>query len=164
MRSATRELALRRQRKHAAHLHAFARRLIDLGMGVAENRRTIAHAVIDILVVVEIDDPRAHAALHVDGALLAPEAKIRSHAERQAFDGALKMRVALGQVSGHDVPLEIDQADLDISRDRNIRREPRPEHIICSYKSLAEPHPSAAPGGMSGVSCVICGKPGYFRP
>src|SRR4249919_1588334 len=76
-------------------------------MGVAKNRRPIAHAVIDVLVVVEIDDPRAHAALHVDGALLAPETKIRSHAERQAFDGALIMRVALGQVSGHDVPLEL---------------------------------------------------------
>ena len=107
MRSATLSSRSVDKRKHAADLHAFARRRIDPRIGVAEDRRAIAHAVIDVLVVVEIDDARALAVLHVDRAILAPVAEIGSDAERQPLDGALKVRVVVGQFSGHGVPLEL---------------------------------------------------------
>ncbi len=90
MRSATASSRSVDEREHAADLHALARRFIDARVGIAENRRTIAHAVVDIDVVVEIDDARARAVLHVDRAILAPVAEIGGDAQRQPLDGALE--------------------------------------------------------------------------
>ncbi len=139
-----RELALRGQCEHAADLHALASRLVDFGMRVAKYRRTVPQAIIDVLVIVEIGDARAHAPFHIDGAILPPVAKIGGYSERQAFDGTLKMRVVLGQFSGHDV-LSSAMVVSRILCDRNIRHAARPEllyeHIIrgaerlCSSKS-----------------------------
>ena len=106
------ELAFRGQREYAAHFHAFAGRLIDFRMSIAENRRTIAQAVVDVRIAVEIDDARSRSFFHINGALFSPVTEIGGHPQRQAFDGALKLRVALGQVSGHDSPLHSVGLDL----------------------------------------------------
>jgi hypothetical protein len=73
-------------------------------MSIAENRRAIAQAVVDVGIVVEIDDARARAFFHINGAIFAPVAKIGGNAQRQPLEGALKLRIAFGQVSGHDSP------------------------------------------------------------
>jgi len=96
------QLALRRQREDAAHVHPLARRRIDAFVRVSQDRGPIAHAVVDVDVVVEIDDARTLAALHVDGPLLAPVAEIGRDAQRQPLHGALEMRVVVGELSRHD--------------------------------------------------------------
>ena len=101
MRSATLIFALGGQREHAADFHALARRCIDARIGVAEDRRAVAHAVVDVDVVVEIGDPRPTPLLYIDGAVLAPEAEIGGDAQRQALQRSPEMFVIPGQVSGH---------------------------------------------------------------
>ena len=63
MRSATRYSHSVDSANTPPDLHACARRLVDPRIGVAENRRTVAHAVIDVDVVVEVSDPGAAAHL-----------------------------------------------------------------------------------------------------
>jgi len=95
------QLALGRKRKYTTDVHALARGFVDARIGVAEDRRAVAQAVVDILVVVDVGHARAAAVLDVDGPLLAPEAEVRGDAERQAFDGPPVVSIAPGQVSRH---------------------------------------------------------------
>ena len=96
-----RVFALGREREHAADFHALARGCVDARIGVAEDRRAVAQAVVDVFVVVDVGDARAAAVLDVDGAVLAPEAEIRGDAKRQALERPPEVGVAPGQVSGH---------------------------------------------------------------
>ena len=89
------------QRKHATDLHALACRRIHARIGVAEDRRTVAHAIVDVDVAVEVGDAGPAPLLHVDRAFLAPEAEIGGDTERQALQGALEVGVVLGKGSGH---------------------------------------------------------------
>jgi hypothetical protein len=92
-------LGLGRQREHAAHLHAAPRGLVHARIGVAQDRRTIAHAVVDVFVAVDVPHARALAAPDVDGPVLAPVAEGRGHAERKPGVGLLPMRVRARKIA-----------------------------------------------------------------
>ena len=76
-------------------------RLIHTRIGVAEDRRAIAHPVVDVDVVVEVGDTRAAPLLYVDGAVFAPEAEVGGDTQGQTLERAPVMLVVSGQVSGH---------------------------------------------------------------
>jgi hypothetical protein len=97
-------LALGREREHSAELHAGARRGIDPRIGVAEDGRAVPHAVVDVHVAVEIGEARTAPLLHVDGPLLAPEAKVGRDAERQPLQRPAVVFVVSGQGPGHGCP------------------------------------------------------------
>src|SRR5207249_2148907 len=61
------DLALRAESKDRADLLALTGGSIDVGMAMAENRRAIAQAIIDIEIVVQVPDPRAPTSLDIDG-------------------------------------------------------------------------------------------------
>ena len=88
-----RGLTLGSQCEDAAHLHPLARGLIHPGIGVAQDRRAVAEPVVDVLVVVDVPKPRALASVDVDGSFIAPVAKVRRDAERQAPPRSLEVPV-----------------------------------------------------------------------
>ena len=70
------DLALGAEREDGADLLALAGRGIDLGMAVAEDRRAVAQAVVDVAIVVEVPETSAPTALDIDGFPFAPEAEV----------------------------------------------------------------------------------------
>ena len=61
------QFTLGRECKHTADFHAIPRGFIDPRIRVAEDRGTVAQAVVDVLVVVDVGHARAAAMLDVDG-------------------------------------------------------------------------------------------------
>ena len=95
------QFALGREREDAADLHAPTGRFVDPRIRVAENRRTVAQPVVDIVVVVDVGDSRAAPALDVDSPVFAPVSEVRRDTERKPLTGALELFIAFREFSGH---------------------------------------------------------------
>ncbi len=63
---------------------------IDLRMAMAEDRRAVAQAVVDVFVAVEVPEPGTLAMLHEDRLVLAPEAEVRADAKGRCWTASLK--------------------------------------------------------------------------
>ncbi len=94
-------LALGGERKHPAHLHTGAGGRVDARIRVTQDRGPVTHAIVDIHVVIDIGHARTAPVLHVNGPVLAPEAKVGRDPQRQARERAPVVFVVPGQDSGH---------------------------------------------------------------
>jgi hypothetical protein len=92
-----------RQCEHAADVHACPGCLVDTGIRITEDDRTVGEAVVDVLVIVEIDDSRTLAALDVNRLVVTPVTEVRRHAERQLGNRFFKMRIGICQAP-HRLP------------------------------------------------------------
>ncbi len=72
---------------------------IHVRMAVAENGRTIAEAIIDIFVAINIPEAGALAVFHEHGLLFAPITEIRAHPERHVLHRLLVMCARFRQVA-----------------------------------------------------------------
>jgi hypothetical protein len=96
------ELEFGGERKDAADFHARAGRIFDPRVGIAQDGRAVAQAVIDVFVAVDVPDPRALAARDVNRRILTPIAEVGGDAEGQAPDGFLKVLVTPFQRAAHN--------------------------------------------------------------
>ena len=85
------DLALGAEREDGADILALAGGGIDLGMAVAEDRRAVAQAVVDVAIVVEVPETSAPTALDIDGFPFAPEAEVGADSQGHGFDCSLEV-------------------------------------------------------------------------
>jgi len=71
------------EREDRADLLPLAGGGVDLRMAVAEDRRAIAQAIVDVAIVVEVPETSAPTALDIDGFALAPVAEVGADPQRQ---------------------------------------------------------------------------------
>ena len=67
---------LGRQREDSARFHALAGGLVNARVGVPQDAGTVTHAVVDVLVAVQVPEAGAGGAIDVYGPVFAPVAKI----------------------------------------------------------------------------------------
>jgi hypothetical protein len=87
-------LALGREREDSAHFHARARRGVDPRIRIAEDARPVGHAIVDVLVAVDVPYSGAARLADVERLLVSPVAEVRRDAQRKPGRRALEMGVA----------------------------------------------------------------------
>ena len=96
-----RVFALGAKSEHAADRHALPGSRVHFRMGVTQYVRTVGQAIVDVLVVIDIDETGAATALDVDGSVVAPIAEARGDTQGQLLHRLGEVGVGTGQVATH---------------------------------------------------------------
>ena len=95
-------------RRHAA-VEGLDDRIVHLIIGIAQDDRTEAQSIVDVLIAVHVPHVGALATAEVRRAALAPETAVGIHTQRHTLHGALLERIGfLQSVHGDDSPIYFD--------------------------------------------------------
>ena len=95
-------------RRHAA-VEGLDDRIVHLIIGIAQDDRTEAQSIVDVLIAVHVPHMGTLATAEVRRAALAPETAVGIHTQRHTLHGALLERIGfLQSVHGDDSPIYFD--------------------------------------------------------
>jgi hypothetical protein len=106
-------LELVRHPVHGALLDLRGHRLEDDRVRVARHHHAEAHVVVEVLVAVEVPQPRAARLAHVDR-VRRVEAEVRGHAEREVLLAPLELSARLRGARGETVHLDLGGLHVEL--------------------------------------------------